>query len=70
VGGNGDFIGVLNAPAYDLTINGNGQFVGTAIGLTANLVGGAGFHYDEALGALPAPSASSYQYVSWMEDIR
>lgn len=70
VGGNGDFIGVLNAPAYDLKINGNGSMVGTAIGKTASIVGGGGFHYDEALGALPAPGASSYQYVSWMEDIR
>ena len=70
VGGNGNFVGVLNAPAYDLTINGNGSFVGTAIGLTATLVGGAGFHYDEALGALPAPCATTYQFVSWMEDIR
>lgn len=70
VSGNGNFTGVLNAPSYDLTISGNGSFVGTAIGKTATISGNGGFHYDEALGALPAPSASSYQYVCWMEDIR
>lgn len=70
VGGNGDFIGVINAPAYDVTINGNGALVGTVIGKTATITGGGGFHYDEALGSLPSPVASSYQYVSWVEDIR
>ena len=70
VAGMGDFIGVLNAPSYNLTINGNGSFVGTAIGKTATITGGGGFHYDEALGELPAPCATSYQYVSWVEDIR
>jgi hypothetical protein len=50
--------------------NNNGQMIGTAIGRTATITGGGGFHCDEALGALPAPSASTYQYVSWAEDIR
>jgi hypothetical protein len=44
--------------------------IGTAIGASATITGGGGFHCDEALGALPAPSASTYQYVSWTEDIR
>jgi len=71
VNGNGGFIGVLNAPSYDVAITGNGSLVGTIIGLTATLNGNGGFHYDEALGQLASPGTiQKYQYSSWAEDIR
>lgn len=53
VGGNGGFVGTVNAPYADLTINGGGSsgtFVGAAIVNSANFNGnGTDFHYDENL---------------------
>ncbi len=70
ISGNGDFSAVVNAPSYNVTITGNGSLCGTVIGNSATLVGNGGYHYDESLKLLPAPGASNYQFVSWMEDIR
>jgi len=71
VSGSGSFIGVLNAPAYAMVISGSAGFFGAAIGLSANISGGGGFHYDEALASLTGSSApASYTYSNWTEDIR
>ena len=65
VSGSGDFIGVINAPNFDFTISGQGEYSGSLIGHTINLSGGAGFHYDEAL----AKASTTYSVASWFEDM-
>lgn len=65
--GSSSFIGTLNAPGYDITISGNGAFVGSALGNTITLSGNGGFHYDQALASANAPAAN-YAYASWFED--
>jgi hypothetical protein len=68
VGGSADFIAVLNAPAHNLKINGGGQFFGSFILRTVNMVGGnAAIHYDEAL---PRSGGTLYKMASWAEDVR
>jgi hypothetical protein len=50
IGGSSNFIGVLNAPAYDMKINGGGAFFGAFILRSMSMVGGnTAIHYDEAL---------------------
>ena len=53
IAGNGQYIGTIDAPYADLTINGGGSrgyFIGAAIVNTATFAGnGADFHYDENL---------------------
>lgn len=68
----GTFIGVFNGGAtFDLTISGTGTFIGAAIGREADYSGSGAFHYDESLSNLGANGApTSYQYASWIEDIR
>ncbi len=71
VSGSANFIGILNAPAFDITISGSGRFCGAAIGNSAVLSGGGGFHYDEDLANFGGGSGNAkYQYASWIEDIR
>ena len=70
VSGSANFIGVLNAPQFAITISGTGAFMGAAIGLNATISGSGGFHYDEALSRLGGSGTSSYQVASWIEDIR
>jgi len=70
VSGNSDFIGVVNAPHYDLTITGSGDFSGAFIGNTAKISGGASVHYDEALGSVGGRNAAAFSVVSWVEDAR
>ncbi len=65
VSGSGDFVGVINAPNYDFTISGLGEYSGALIGHTINLSGGANFHYDEAL----SRGTTSYSIASWYEDL-
>jgi Tfp pilus assembly protein PilX len=49
VTGNGAFSGVIDAPNADVTINGNGDILGSCIGNLITLTGNAQFHYDESL---------------------
>jgi hypothetical protein len=71
VSGNGATIGVLNAPGFDVTISGNGGMDGALIGNTLTISGGAGFHYDEALGTNGTSSTiGNYAFASWFEDTR
>ncbi len=68
--GTATFIGVLDAPAFDISISGSGAFIGAAIGQSATLSGTGDFHYDEDLGNLAIGPATSYQFASWVEDVR
>jgi Tfp pilus assembly protein PilX len=70
VSGSANFIGVLNAPQFAITISGTGSYSGAAIGLNATISGSGGFHYDEALSRLGGTGNFSYQVASWVEDIR
>lgn len=47
--GNGALKSVLYAPFGDVTINGNGDVMGSIVARTITLVGNAAFHYDESL---------------------
>ncbi|MBI5768027.1 MAG: hypothetical protein HZA93_09540 [Verrucomicrobia bacterium] len=47
--GNGALKCVLYAPFGDVTINGNGDVMGSVVARTITLTGNAAFHYDEAL---------------------
>ena len=70
VSGGAAFIGVLNAPAFEMTISGGGTFTGAAIGNSVTISGNGGFHYDESLSTLAVGPPTSYQFASWVEDIR
>lgn len=68
IAGQGDLIGVLDAPSYNTTYAGNGDISGAIIANTLTIQGsGKGsFHYDEALKSLLP--LSGYSYASWFED--
>jgi hypothetical protein len=71
IAGNGDFIGVLDLPAFNTTYAGNGDISGAIIANTLTIQGsGKGsFHYDEALnGLLQLSGPNNYSYASWFED--
>jgi hypothetical protein len=70
VSGTADFIGVVNAPAFDLNLLSTGMFCGAAIARSANINGTAGYHYDESLADLSLGPPERYEYASWIEDIR
>ena len=65
-----DFIGVLNAPAFVMTLSGSAAFIGAAIGNSITLNSTGGFHYDEHLSTLATGDPTSYQFASWVEDVR
>ena len=67
--GNADFIGILNAPAFDVIHSGTGKFIGVAIGRSATLSSSGGFHYDEDLINFTYEGMTEYQYASWIEDL-
>ena len=58
----------LDAPAYDFSVNGNPDFVGSFIVKTLSGNGNTSWHYDEALAS--AGQATGYQRASWVEDPR
>lgn len=70
ISGSATFIGILNAPDFDITISGGGKLVGAAIGNSVDLSGSGGFHYDVALSRLGGTGTSTYAVASWVEDIR
>jgi hypothetical protein len=47
--GSAELYADLYAPGSDVSIAGSGDFYGTAVGLTLNLGGRAGIHWDETL---------------------
>jgi len=69
VSGDANFIGVVNAPAYALTVSGGGNYMGALIMLNATLSGAAGYHYDESLGKLGGGGGQGFKVASWIEDI-
>ena len=58
----------LDAPAYDFSVNGNPDFVGSFIVKTLGGNGNTTWHYDEALAS--AGEVTGYQRASWVEDPR
>src|SRR5262249_1382506 len=52
IAGQGNFIGVINAPEYDVTYAGNGDVMGAIIGRTLTVQGNGSLHYDQALSSL------------------
>jgi len=51
--GSADFVGTINAPQADLTVSGGASVYGAVLVNSANISGGAGVHYDTALGGTP-----------------
>jgi hypothetical protein len=71
ISGGAAFVGVLDAPGFDVTISGTGGFDGALIGNSLNISGGAGLHYDEALNTNGGSTAvGNYAFASWFEDTR
>lgn len=69
IGGNGEFTGVFIAPYGDIDMNGGGRarfdFIGSVMVNSVRLNGTFQFHYDEALGRLPA--SGRFLISSWDE---
>ena len=70
VSGGAAFIGVINAPTFQMTMSGGGSFTGAAIGNSVTISGSGGFHYDEQISTLVVGPPTSYQFASWVEDVR
>jgi Tfp pilus assembly protein PilX len=74
-GGTTSFVGTLEAPDYNITINGSGdgggkppRFVGALIGNSLTIVGSVDYYYDTGLGS--GVGVSNYAFASWFEDTR
>lgn len=69
IGGNGEFTGVFIAPNGNMAMNGGGNsrfdFIGSVMVNSVRLNGHFQFHYDEALGRLPA--SGRFLISSWDE---
>src|SRR5688572_8868830 len=62
--GGAKFVGTMNAPRANITINGGAGFYGAAIGNIIKLTGGMSVHYDESRNGNPREGrylASAYQ---------
>jgi hypothetical protein len=70
VSGGGTFIGVVDAPEFDVVVSGSANLSGAFIANTASLSGGASMHYDEALARMSSGGNSKFTVVSWAEDLR
>jgi hypothetical protein len=69
IGGNANFIAVLNAPGYDITVKGTGDFSGSIAGNSLSMVGSGNIHYDEALTTNGNSTLiGNYAFASWFED--
>jgi hypothetical protein len=69
ISGSANFIGVINAPTYALTLSGSGDLMGAFIMYSMNISGAAGFHYDESLAGNGGGTGQQYQVASWVEDL-
>lgn len=65
VAGNGALSGVIYAPNADVTINGNGDVMGSVVANNITLTGNALFHYDESLGNYGG--GNPYRVSQWKE---
>lgn len=63
--GNGALSGVVYAPQGNLTIDGNGDVMGSMVGNTISISGNASFHYDESLGNFGGNNP--YRVSNWTE---
>jgi hypothetical protein len=71
ISGSALFVGVFDAPGFNVTISGQGGVSGAVIGNSLNISGGASLHYDEALNTGGGNSAvGNYAFASWFEDTR
>ena len=68
--GSADFIGIVNAPAFNFLTSGSGKFLGTALVRGATLNSSGGLHYDENLANHASGTGTGYQYASWLEYVR
>jgi hypothetical protein len=69
IAGNGNFIGLVDAPSFNTTYAGNGDVMGAIIANTLTLQGNGSLHYDQALNSLlPYLGPTTYAFASWFED--
>ena len=69
IAGQGNFIGVINAPEYNTTYAGNGDVMGAIIARTLTVQGNGSLHYDQALSSLlTSIEPPSYAFAAWFED--
>jgi hypothetical protein len=67
VSGSAVFTGTINAPTYDTTISGGGDFAGALITNTLTISGGSSFHFDESVKGASS-TLGNYSFASWFED--
>lgn len=65
ISGNGALSAVAYAPNASLTINGNGDVMGSFVANDITVVGNAAFHYDESLGNFGG--SNPYRVTRWNE---
>ena len=69
IAGQGNFIGVVDAPEYNVTYAGTGDVMGAVIGRTVTIQGNGSLHYDQALASLiTSLEPPSYAFAAWFED--
>jgi hypothetical protein len=66
--GSATFTGTVDAPGYDGTISGSGDYTGAFLGSTLTISGSGSFHYDESLNTGSNPTIGNYAFASWFED--
>ncbi len=66
--GSGTFTGTVDAPGYDGTVSGSGDYTGAFLGSTMTISGSGSFHYDESLNSGSSPTVGNYAFASWFED--
>jgi hypothetical protein len=65
IAGNGVLSGIIYAPNGSVSINGNGDVMGSMVANDINVVGNAAFHYDESLANFGGDSP--YRVTLWNE---
>ncbi len=69
VSGDGNFIGTINAPGFNVTVSGQANLSGAFIANSLNISGSGSVHYDESLASYGnSSSLGNYAYGSWFED--
>ena len=74
--GSANMIATIEAPNSLVTVSGTGLFIGSLIGGSMDITGGASYYYDDALtnwtggygNTTITSGASSYAFASWFED--
>jgi hypothetical protein len=66
VSGSGNFIGIIEAPKFDINVSGGASLSGAFIGNTLTVSGSGGVHYDEALKG-GSNGGAKYILASWLE---